>query len=750
MMPESIRMLSSDVLNKLKAQPHIISVTSAVKELIENSLDAHASKIEILLELKSLRIMVKDNGSGIKPEDLDLLGTPYMTSKLKKMDDLLQISTYGFRGEALNNIINMSNTTIYSKLIDYNSTWMRKFPLRAKMCDISISFTADQFDINNFPIKESGTVVYINSLMDKLPVRRNMLLKEPEFKIRNALKLAILPILIKNPTINIKITNIGPDGERGNILDYNGLSSMLNERTVLYVHILRSIFGEIVPNNTLKEVSVSFKECNVKGIISKCPLRTRDLQYIFINGRVYKNDAFNRRLTEIFNASGFCNGTSLNCITKSVGHPFNHYPMFLIEVVCPKNLNDMIQSPEKIIRISSYNYIIHPLVEKVLKVFLSSQGYKIEDNERINRNEADLSLGGNITIIPSNSNSNKLFDVDKLYLDSQIKAAGKNKRELAGRLTNQVELNNSNNKIMKPRLRTSMSSIVPGIFKDTRIDRMKPLNLGSSWLEIKRNNITDINQDYFELDEIHVSRNNLTDSRTINQVGDKFILIEVKPELPIGKKNIRYIIILDQHACDERIKLEEYISTFMRSVLDKTLFMKPSHNFNFQLEESEASMLLHFRKEFHFWGIEYEIQKDRLNKYTIHIQSLSDILSQKVRNDMMYMKKILLQHGHDIKESKKPMLSNMKSQKQKMSQYLNCIPMFYMEIFNSKACRAAIMFGDTLTKNECELLVHKLSACWLPFQCAHGRPSMVPIGILNDDPSNTSCTSKGIPLDYAV
>lgn len=67
-----------------------------------------------------------------------------------------------------------------------------------------------------------------------------------------------------------------------------------------------------------------------------------------------------------------------------------------------------------------------------------------------------------------------------------------------------------------------------------------------------------------------------------------------------------------------------------------------------------------------------------------------------------------------------------------------------MNFFSSKACRSAVMFGDPLTPLECELLVHNLTECYLPFQCAHGRPSITPLTVINQSPSIDT------PIDYLL
>ena len=110
--------LDSSVYNKISAGEVVERPASVVKELTENAIDAGATVIEILLANAGLdQILVRDNGSGIEKEDLRTAFLPHATSKIHTAEDLNDISTLGFRGEALPSIASVSMVEIKSRTV---------------------------------------------------------------------------------------------------------------------------------------------------------------------------------------------------------------------------------------------------------------------------------------------------------------------------------------------------------------------------------------------------------------------------------------------------------------------------------------------------------------------------------------------------------------------------------------------------------------------------------------------------------
>ena len=111
-----IEALGSDVIDQIAAGEVVERPAHLVKELVENSLDAGATDLTLEVSEGGRRIVVKDNGSGIRPQDLKTALDRHTTSKIRKTDDLWALSSYGFRGEALASIAAVSELTLSSRL----------------------------------------------------------------------------------------------------------------------------------------------------------------------------------------------------------------------------------------------------------------------------------------------------------------------------------------------------------------------------------------------------------------------------------------------------------------------------------------------------------------------------------------------------------------------------------------------------------------------------------------------------------
>ena len=163
-----IKKLDTRLANQIAAGEVVDRPASVLKELIENSLDAGASQIDVEVEVGGTkRVLVRDNGSGIAQEDMALALDSHATSKIYDLDDLEAVSTLGFRGEALASIGSVSRLTLTANTIDQADQGWKAMSVGRDM-EIEVTPAA----------RPKGTSVDVEDLFFNTPARRKFLRKE--------------------------------------------------------------------------------------------------------------------------------------------------------------------------------------------------------------------------------------------------------------------------------------------------------------------------------------------------------------------------------------------------------------------------------------------------------------------------------------------------------------------------------------------------------------------------------------------
>ena len=166
-LPLSIQILPAQLANQIAAGEVVERPSSVVKELLENSLDAGATEIEIEIDKGGhKRILLRDNGKGITKEDLNLALSRHATSKISTLEDLEQITSMGFRGEALASISSVSRLTLTSRTAEQSEAWQAV----AEGRDMSVNVTPAAHPI--------GTTLLVEDLFFNTPARRKFLKSE--------------------------------------------------------------------------------------------------------------------------------------------------------------------------------------------------------------------------------------------------------------------------------------------------------------------------------------------------------------------------------------------------------------------------------------------------------------------------------------------------------------------------------------------------------------------------------------------
>lgn len=324
-MLKHIHILPVEIANQIAAGEVIERPASVVKELLENSIDAGASQIEVDIEQDGTHLIrVRDNGVGIRKEELLLAITPHATSKIKYLADLHQLTSLGFRGEALASISSIAEFSLTSCTQEDNTAWQ-------------LALTATERQAQPKPAAHPrGTTIEVRNLFFNTPVRRKFLKAErTEFQhIEEIVRQIVLSTpqlaltLRHNSRIILQVKAAHDEAEQtqrvGKVLGRDFL------RQAIYLDVLRG-------------------DLHLRGwILSEEASRAHsDQQYFFLNGRVLRDKLIQhaiRTACDSIYALGRYPGYVLffNCDLDKVDvnvHPTKHEVRF----VQPRLIHDFIE-----------------------------------------------------------------------------------------------------------------------------------------------------------------------------------------------------------------------------------------------------------------------------------------------------------------------------------------------------------------------------------------------------------------------
>jgi DNA mismatch repair protein MutL len=259
-----IKLLSADQSIKIAAGEVVERPVNIIKECVENSIDAGATNITIIVHQAGKKLIkIIDNGCGMSPDDAKLSVAQYATSKITTVEDLQSIATFGFRGEALASINAVSNVTITTKTDD-------------AQIGTRIAWNFGVLQEESLQSHQTGTTLEIANLFDNIPARQKFLKKdETEWR-------AIVILF------------------QAFCLDYKNIHFQLHDEYKLHYNCpstnsladrLTQLFDEHLQDKSLDLICLENKLCSVTGMISNSNYYRYDRNqiFIFVNQRWVKN-----------------------------------------------------------------------------------------------------------------------------------------------------------------------------------------------------------------------------------------------------------------------------------------------------------------------------------------------------------------------------------------------------------------------------------------------------------------------------
>ena len=272
-----IKVLPQNIADKIAAGEVAERPSAVVKELVENSIDAKATSIEVEIHKGGIKyIRVMDNGCGIKKDQVETAFMRHATSKLREIEDLYSIGTMGFRGEALSSICAVSNVRVITRHEDEDE---------GTVMEISRGIPSPKEDI----ACNKGTIMEISDLFENIPARMKFLKKD---STEAGYVADILGrIAMANPTIAFKYICDGAE-----IFSTSGDGNLKN--------VILNVYGLDYAKGLL-EVDYEKDGVHIFGVCGKSDLArgNRTRQTLFVNGRYIKNHVIAKVAEEAYRNS---------------------------------------------------------------------------------------------------------------------------------------------------------------------------------------------------------------------------------------------------------------------------------------------------------------------------------------------------------------------------------------------------------------------------------------------------------------
>ena len=749
--------LGASVGNTIRAPGILPALHNVVEELTMNSLDSGPASISIQIDMSTFSVCVNDSGHGIHEGDLAAngpLGQWNFSSKQSTGD-----TYYGFRGEALAAINNLSDLTVISKTLG-EKTVARTFGTTS-----STTFMIGESD----PLRDvlSGTIVTASNIFGRFPVRQRVIKGSVEIaRIREFVqKMAVL-----HHSVNWTLEVVG---------NQHPLIQLQSDFSVA------SRFAKIVGQELLKAmvpVDVSCNGMRFVGLMSPpilecCHLR-RDCQFFFLGRRWMRgqdfvtnnlNSEFKALLEKVNGRINLCGPQPKHAISSGV------HACYVLQLICtdPTAEYDLYTEPSKTVAIFREPKRVQDIIRKLSKDLLRH----CPDVDESILSDLDLNIDNDVGIVSHgpidaatktyNVRDRPILDEDHPSCDSLFRSAFlpsptsatkvpevscKTATELATRRNSRMVSMDIENEESDSEHDTLSSQIAqPPAFNDTKIyyapdtskqseqsvyndDDMQSQTLLQPFSYAKKefantflsspdvsartltaktnrlvckekvsqfpsaqfNSVMPSTLSRGVLTALNISKASLQNNCSVIGQADKKYLV-----LRIGK----LLVAADQHAVDERVRLEQFMTVLSSQIKVGVLEVPPVF---LAMDTAARSIICERKSLLNSCGFIYNSSKDT----TEVVLTAVPLINGEALRESDFVEFVHLLCKDDVPDSL-------------------CKPPAVARILASHACRQSIKFGDSLTLEQCQCLIRKLSAVELPFICAHGRVSMVPLMNLN-------------------
>lgn len=680
-MKNRINLLDEITINKIAAGEVVERPSSIIKELVENSIDAGADRIIIDVENggKSL-IKITDNGCGIPSSEVKKCFLRHATSKINKIDDLFNLFTLGFRGEALASICAVSKLEMTTKYED-------------EAVGTKITLVGGNIESKEAVGANTGTSIAIRDLFFNTPARKKFL-KTDHAELMNITDI-VNKLAIGYPNVKFRYVNSGKV-----MVNTPGDGKL--------VSAIRSIYSREVAENLI-EINYNCSLFKIDGYIGNNNIyrSNRNLQHVYINGRFVKSKIIYDAVANAY---------------KSI-IPINKHAICFINLHLDPDKVDVNIHPGKIeVKFEKENEIKLEIMEYIrAKLLKESLIGKYETFDRIPKDRAVKQEFIEKRDFNDNAFKNKDFGNASSY-SSEIISKSEDKDIKPIDLSDEVDVNSfikldEFEDKKKKEVKSKSNGIKNTSFKNNiETKKAESYSIGFNSFAGSKDSYKDYKNSYFdtkleENDKISETESQMEftaegailESEKRDEIEKKETGFSLKYYKVVGVIFDTYIVLqkgesmylMDQHAAHERVLFERYMNAFHKREVHMQMLLDP-----IVLELSSVDML----------QVEKNIDVFKNFGFEVEIFGMNNILIRGVPNlfGTPQSEKFILELIDNIDK-----ISNNYDLKD--------------DRFAIMACKSAIKANDRIQNIEIESLFRQLEKCENPYTCPHGRPTMVEI-----------------------
>ena len=554
-----IQLLDQNTINKIAAGEVIERPSSVVKELVENAIDAGATAVTVEAKEGGISfIRVTDNGSGIKKDEIDIAFKRHATSKIKSIEDLLTVSSLGFRGEALASIAAVSQIELITKTKD-DITGTRYQSEGSEVISVEDIGAPD------------GTTFIIRNLFFNTPVRRKFLKSAmTEAGYINAL---MQYMALSHPEVSFRFIN-------------NNQNKLHTSGNMKLKDIIYNVYGRDITAN-LYDINAKTQDIKIEGYIGKPFINrgNRTYENYYINGRYIKSNIINKAIEEAY---------------KGFIMPHN-YPFTVIHFTISPDIIDVNVHPTKMeLRFQNNEYVYNFVYDSILSTLKGKELVaKVEPDgqfmNKIHNDELEQKKAEEQKQMAWYSATGVQQNVPS---DSGAAATQHNMSAGSGATVKQYGVPSGSGVINENKVIANESSIMnktrlPEPFETVRSDKL----IKEDIVQYNSRKAEESRQISLFEDKL-LDEKNKNNYRIIGQLFDTYWLIEFEDRF----------YMMDQHAAHEKVLYEKTMNKLRTQKIDTQMLMPP---INMNEEEVLKRNMSIFNK------LGYEIEEFGGNEYKV-------------------------------------------------------------------------------------------------------------------------------------